>query len=71
MTATYPTLFTPEQAADLLGISPALVRRYCRQRRLGQHIGGRWLISPDDLARFQAEPRKAGNPEFGPGFKKK
>lgn len=62
--ADYPILYTPEQAAALLNISAALVRRYCRQGRLGQHIGGRWLISPDDLERFQAEPRKAGNPNF-------
>lgn len=70
MNNPYPILYTPEEAAHLLGISAALVRRYCRQGRLGQHIGGRWLISPDDLTRFQAEPRRAGNPDFGPEFRK-
>jgi excisionase family DNA binding protein len=60
----YPQLLTPEQAAGLLGISPALIRRYCRQGRLGKHIGGRWLISLDDLERFKEKPRRAGNPQF-------
>lgn len=64
MTTLYPQLLTPEQAADLLGLSAALVRRFCRQGRLGQHIGGRWLIAPDDLERFKSEPRRAGNPKF-------
>lgn len=67
---SYPVLYTPEQAALVLGISPTLVRRYCRQGRLGQSIGGHWLITPDDLQRFQAKPRKSGNPEFGPEFRK-
>lgn len=64
MTTLYPILYTPEQAADLLSISAALVRRYCRQGRLGQQVGGRWLIAPEDLERFKSEPRKSGNPNF-------
>lgn len=71
MNNIYPILYTPDEAAALLNISPALVRRYCRQGRLGKLLGGRWFITPADLARFKAAPRKSGNPEFGPEFWKK
>lgn len=62
----YP--YTADEAAIMLGISAALVRRYCRQGRLGKRIGNQWLITDEEIKEFEAKPRKVGNPEFGPGF---
>ena len=58
-------LYTADEVANILNITSALVRRYCRQKRLGQFVYGRWLISPDELERFKQQPRKVGNPNFG------
>jgi predicted site-specific integrase-resolvase len=58
-------LYTADEAAGMLGISAALVRRYCRQGRLGKRVGNQWQILPRDLEKFQAKPRKSGNPNFG------
>lgn len=55
------TLLTASQAARRLGITPALVCRYCRQGRLGQRIGHQWLITEDELTAFAAIPRTVGN----------
>lgn len=55
-------LLTPAAAAAELGITPRLMRRYCEQGRLGQKIGGRYLISREDLDEFKQVPRKVGNP---------
>ena len=64
-------LYTADEVAKLLKVNASLIRRYCRQGRLGKYLYGRWLISPDELERFKAVPRKVGNPEFGPGYNKK
>ena len=53
---------TTAKAAVLLGISASLVRRYGRQGRLGWKVGRDHVITLDDIARFQATPRKVGRP---------
>ena len=53
-------LFTPEQAAALLHISPRLVRRYCAQGRLGQRVGKHWVIRERELNSFSILPRPRG-----------
>ncbi len=58
-------LYTVNEVAKKLNITEALVRRYCRQGRMGRFIYGRWLISPDELESFKQQPRKVGNPTFG------
>ncbi len=58
-------LYTVNEVAKKLNITDALVRRYCRQKRMGRFIYGRWLISPDELESFKLQPRKVGNPNFG------
>ncbi len=58
-------LYTVDEVARMLNVNPSLVRRYCRQGRLGQFLYGRWLISPDELESFKLQPRKVGNPNFG------
>ncbi len=64
-------LYTPIEAAKILKIDSSLVRRYCRQGRLGTQYGKVWLITEADLEQFKQQPRKVGNPEFGPGYNKK
>ena len=56
------TLYSVPQAADRLDLCPSLLRRYCREGRLGTKVGGRWLISEDELVRFESEPRPMGRP---------
>jgi len=56
-------LLTPTQAAERLGLSLSLIQRYCRQGRLGQRVGGRWLITPEQLAEFERQPRRVGKPK--------
>ena len=63
-------LYTPIEAAKILSIDSSLVRRYCRQGRLGTQYGKVWLITEADLERFKQQPRKVGNPDFGPNFKR-
>lgn len=58
-------LLTADEVAKLLHVNASLIRRYCRQGRLGQYLYGRWLISPDELEAFKKIPRKVGNPTFG------
>lgn len=55
-------LLTAKQVAIELDISHSLVRRYCREGRLGQKIGGRYIITSDDLEKFKQIPRKVGKP---------
>ena len=50
------------QAAQRLGVSESLVRRYCREKRLGQKLGSRWIIALDQLERFEQQERKVGRP---------
>ena len=50
------------QAAERLGVSQSLVRRYCREGRLGFKVGSRWVIDADQLKQFAGTPRKRGRP---------
>lgn len=58
-------LLTPYEASKILNVNPSLVRRYCRQGRLGTQYGKVWLISESQLEAFRDKPRKRGNPNFG------
>jgi len=59
-------LLTVPQAAERLDIGPSLLRRYCRQGRLGTRVGGRWLITEDELVKFASQPRPMGRPRSVP-----
>lgn len=60
-----PGWFTPDDAADILGIHPDLVRRYCRDKKLkAKPIGRYWFIKEGDLTAFASKPRPRGNPTF-------
>jgi excisionase family DNA binding protein len=55
-------LSTPE-AAERLGLSEAMVRRYCAQGRLpATKVGKGWAIRRRDVERFAANPRHSGRP---------
>jgi len=52
----YPT----DKAAEILEVSVERVEQFCREGRLGQKVGNRWLIHPEDLKRFAKIPRPTG-----------
>jgi len=58
-------LLTVNDAAEVLGVSPERVGQICRQGRLGQKVGERWVIPRDELEQFRRIPRKRGRPSNG------
>ena len=57
-------LLTTTQAADWLGVTESLVRRYCRDGRLeATKLGRDWFIVESDLEHFAQKPRKVGRPK--------
>ena len=60
----YEELMTTKEAAKILGGTPSRVRQLLRQDLLKGHRlpAGLWLISQDDLARYQEKRRTAGRP---------
>ena len=63
-------LYKPREAAELIfnvstktyGLSVARVCVLCRAGRLGQRVGGGWVISEEDIARFNVIERRDGRP---------
>ena len=62
MSVSTLSLLTPEQAAEFLKVSAERVRQFCREERLGQKLGRDWVISRDELVRFDNIPRQTGRP---------
>lgn len=58
-------LYSTAEAAEKLGITESLVRRYCRHGRIGTRIGKVWVISADEIRLFKQIDRQPGNPNFG------
>lgn len=62
--------YKPSTAAPLLynirrqcpGLSVSRVTELCRAGRLGQRVGKGWLITDEDIARFNEIERKEGRP---------
>lgn len=52
--------YTTAEAAIILNISESLVRRYCREGRLGERIGRNFSITQKHLTDFQSAPRPRG-----------
>jgi excisionase family DNA binding protein len=64
MASEIPNLLTPEQAAVVLGVSPARVRVLCRSKRLGRQVGVRnYVIPEDELEEFKKVVRPPGRPK--------
>ena len=56
-------LLTEPEAAERLGLSIAMVRRYCSLGKLpAQKMGRDWTIRRGDIERFAAAPRRSGRP---------
>ena len=55
-------LFSTAEAAEQLGITESLVRRYCREGRIGSRVGERWVISADEIRLFGKIKRTPGRP---------
>jgi|GEM_PF-285098 len=56
-------LLTVNEAADRLGLSVAMVRRYCSAGKIiAQKVGRDWAIRRRDVERFAATPRHSGRP---------
>lgn len=51
------------KAAEILGILPRQVQKYCKRGDLGRKLGGRYLISKEELDKFV-------KPSRGPKVKK-
>ncbi len=66
---TVPTpqgrLLTISEAAKRLGLSIAMVRRYCAENKLpARKIGRDWAILQRDVEQFAATPRQIGRPSL-------
>ena len=55
-------LLTVNEAAIRLGLSAVRVRQFCLQGRFGHNIGGRWLVSEEEIRLFSKIPRRTGRP---------
>lgn len=55
-------LRTPQQAADKLGVSLRRVHQFLAEGRLGQRVGGVYVITDEDLRDFAKRPRTPGRP---------
>lgn len=55
--------YTTAEAAEVLGISARLVKRYCKEGRLGEKIGRNYSITEAQLRRFMESPRSPGRPQ--------
>jgi excisionase family DNA binding protein len=55
-------LLNVTQAAELLGLSAERVGQFCREGRIGQKVGERWVIPRDELEQFRKIPRQTGRP---------
>jgi len=59
-------LLSVPEAAARLDLTPRRVRKFCVEGRLGQRVGGRWVITEDELAAFADAPRPTGYPKGKP-----
>lgn len=55
-------LLTTADAARELGVRVRWVRRMCQQGRLGELVGGRYVIRRAELQEFKCHPRRRGRP---------
>jgi excisionase family DNA binding protein len=55
-------ILSPQEAARRLGLSLSRIHQFCRKGRLGQRVGGVYVISADELREFSKKPRDPGRP---------
>lgn len=57
-------MLTTTEAAALLGIKPAMARRYCDKGRLkAVKVGRNWITTREAVETFKATMKKAGRPK--------
>ena len=61
-TIEFNVLFTVRECAAVLGVKKRRVQQFIQEGRLqANKIGGRWFITPEEVERFKAIPRRSGN----------
>jgi excisionase family DNA binding protein len=60
--ASHMKLLSPQEAAKRLGLSLSRIHQFCRKGRLGQPVGGVYVIPEDELRQFAKKPRNPGRP---------
>jgi len=57
-------LLNVAQAAEELGLSPVMMRRYCKEGRIdAKKVGALWVITREALEAFKKTPRPVGRPK--------
>lgn len=67
-TIRYPNMGTVKKAAEIYGLSPAYIRRLCRQGKVCYvDAGHMWLVNLDSLARYfeQGDPAESSQTTEG------
>lgn len=65
MPTTLPGFLNSTEAAEYLGLTDGLVRRYCRAGKIdAKRVGRNWVIRKVELKKFKKQPRPVGNPAF-------
>ena len=55
-------LLSPEEAAIVVGVSTRRIHQFCKEGRLGQRVGGVYVIPRKDAVKFAKKPRPTGQP---------
>ncbi len=69
----YPNMGTVAKAAEIYGLSPAYIRRLCRQGKIRYVVAGhRWLVNLDSLAKYfnEGDPVPAEQDEAVGGIRR-
>ena len=69
----YPNMGTVAKAAEIYGLSPACIRRLCRQGKIRYVVAGhRWLVNLDSLAKYfnEGDPVPAEQDEAVGGIRR-
>ena len=65
MATSLRNMFNSTEAADYLGLTDSMVRRYCRLGKIAaERFGRNWAITKRELDKFKRTPRMVGNPNF-------
>lgn len=71
-TIRYPNMGTVKRAAEFYGLSPAYIRRLCREGKIRfVNAGHRWLVNLDSLAKYfeEGDPGPVGQAEAVNGIR--
>jgi len=67
----YPNMGTVAKAAEIYGLSPAYIRRLCKQGKIHfVDAGHRWLVNLDSLARYFEQGDPADGEEASQGIRR-